>query len=703
MAVKLLSTQTAALETAGSSMILSVSPDGILECLYWGSRIHRAEDFLGETSDCQTVNVDNLQKVREECSSYGSKHFRETSMKIRFADGTDDFRYTVQMMTVGTDPNELEVVLQDIHFPVTVHLYYRVYEEADVIEKWRKIENGGKDPVHLERFFSGEFTLPGEGYQSINYNGRWAKEFHMYSEPVDSGAKVYESFYGLTGHNTNPIFIIHQDAREDHGEVWYGALEWSGNFKTIVEPVNTGFLSVMTGISDSNAAVTLHEGESFTTPPVYAGYAQNGFGEMTRKMHRFADDILAPAEKRKEALPVLYNSWYATTFDVSAGAQIQLAEKAAELGVELFVVDDGWFVGRKDDTAGLGDWSVDLEKFPKGLRELTDRVHALGMKFGLWIEPEMVNCISSLYQKHPDWVYHYQSRRILEQRHQYELNMSDPEVVDYLTDTFDCLLSENDIDYIKWDMNRYQAERGTDTYCPEKWERFEIDNTYGIYRLIQRLREKHPEVEFEACASGGGRVDYGALRWFDEYWPSDNSDPIDRLAIQEAYSFLYPIRYMRAWYTQDEGMNHRLVPMDFSMHVAMTGALGIGIDLNRISEKEEKDLAGYIREYKQIRDTVQLGDLYRLSSFRNSPVQALEYVSRDRKDAVLFAFCLHERYGEELHTVRLSGLDPDKPYAFEIDGKRIAKTGEYLMKRGIDLRLRGDYASALVKIHADDH
>lgn len=684
--------QVFALQTKNTSYVLGISESGILENLYWGKKIEHVEDFVGESSKNPTINMQEPQNIREECSSFGGMRFKETSLKATFSDGVRDFRYKATGYV--KEENHLELVLEDIAYPFEIHLHYQVFPEEDIIKRWRVAVNKGTESILLERFYSAEYGLQGEGYESINYKGRWGAEFLSYSEPVESGKKVYESLYGLTAHTVNPVFLVHKHAGETCGEVYYGALEYSGNFKTVVEAVNSGFVNVLIGISDTDFSWELKAGESFETPAVYAGYSDEGFEKMTHTMHKFCKKHLMPEFFAEKPLPVLYNSWYSTTFAVHCQEQIELAKKAARMGVELFVIDDGWFVGREDDTAGLGDWYVDEKKFPNGLSELADTVHELGMKFGVWIEPEMVNPKSRLFQEHPEWIYAYPGREVLMGRNQYELDMANPQVVEYLIDIFDKLLTETKIEYIKWDMNRYASEMGSTALDAAHWKELAVRNTKGVYRLIKELRKRHPEVEFEACASGGGRVDFGAMRYFDEYWPSDNTDALDRLFIQESYSYLYPVKYMRAWLTDDFGMDGRKIPLQFSMYSAMCGSLGIGIDLNSTSDEKIEKIASYIEIYKEIREMVQFGDLYRLSSLTNAEIQAVQYVKDG--DSVAFVFLDHERYGDAHHCVKLRGLEENQCYQFEIEGVSYEKTGAFLMNRGIQLKLHGDYDSKVI-------
>lgn len=694
MAVNIIDNKLFALHTKNASYVLGLTKEGLVENRYWGKRVDELSDFSDISSSNQTVNVSGPQLYREECSSFGGMRFKETSLKVTFADGVRDFRYRLAEVKAGEE--HLELVLQDICYPFAVHLHYHVYEEENIIKKWRVLENRGQEPIILESVYSAEYGLSGTGYETINYKGRWGAEFLAHSEPVEAGKKVYESLYGLTAHTVSPFFLVHKHAEETKGDVYFGALEYSGNFKTVIEAVNCDYLNILIGISDTDFAWTLHGGESFETPAVYAGYTSDGFEDMTHTLHHFCFRHMMPQVLAEKPLPVLYNSWYSTTFDVQCEEQIALAERAAKMGVELFVVDDGWFDGRNDDTAALGDWYADEKKFPEGLQKLIREVNALGMKFGLWIEPEMTNENSRLYREHPDWIYRYPTREVLMGRNQYELDMSNPEVVDYLIGLFDKLLAENNISYIKWDMNRYAAEMGSANYDKSQWKELWFRNTQGVYRLAEELRKRHPHVEFEACASGGGRVDYGAMKYFDEYWPSDNTDAYDRLYMQEWYSYLYPIKYMRAWLTDDFGMDQRKIPLQFSMYSAMCGSLGIGTDLNKTSEEQLETLAGYIEIYKQIRETVQLGDLYRLCSFRDGDIHAVQYVRGE--ESAVFVFLDHERYGNSWYNLKLRGLKPEKRYCFELNGKEQSKTGEFLMNAGISLILKGDYDSLLIRL-----
>lgn len=686
------------LNTKQTSYAFFVDEDGVLVHLYWGKRISRAEDFDTDTMEGEQGYHPNIDKKREECSSFGCMRYKETSMKIAFGDGVRDFRY--QVVSWEINENELKIVLADVHYPFQVTLHYKVYEDADVIAKWREVKNNGKEIVELEKIFSTEYTLPGNGYRSINYNGTWADEFKMYEDSLCAGKKVYESMRGSTAHVANPVFIVHKDATEMQGEVWYGALAYSGNFKIVEEQTPYDYLNIQIGINDTDFKWNLGAGENFVTPVVYSGYSSSGFNGMSQNMHNFAGKYLMPESTATKQLKVLYNSWEATTFQVTCEGQMELAKKAARVGAELFVVDDGWFGQRSSDHLGLGDWYVNKEKFPDGLKPLIECVKNLGMDFGIWIEPEMANENSDLYRAHPDWIYRYETRPVLEGRYQYMLDLTNPEVIEYLIDFIDRLLKENEIAYIKWDMNRAMGECASSYWKKEEFQSIWVRHVQGFYKIIETLRKRHPQVEFEACASGGGRVDYGCMSRFDEFWTSDNTDPVDRLSIQEGYSLLYPPKYMRAWITDAADGENRRVPLAFKAHCSMCGVLGIGMNLNKASEETLEELADYVENYKKIRDIIQFGKLFRLQSGQKEDLYEIQY--NKEKENVLFVFLQLRPRGKYNYTVKLSGLKEDKIYHLELDGKQIKKSGSYLMYHGLEMYLSKDFDSRCIYIQEEE-
>lgn len=677
------------LNTKSTTYAFFEDDEGILVNLYWGKKISRIEDFDTRTMTGEQGYHPNIDKKMEECSSYGMTRYKETSCKVSFADGVRDFRYCA--IEYRIDGNHLAIVLEDAHYPFQMTLHYVVHEELDIIEKWREVANTGKENIRLERLFSAEYTLPGNGYKSRNNNGTWADEFKGYEDTLCAGKKVYESLRGATAHVATPGFIIHKDGTEDSGEVYFGVLAYSGNFKVTAEQTPYEYLNIQIGINDTDFLWTLGEGEVFKTPRVYAGFSDQGFGKMSHLLHRFAHEYVMPRSSAAKPLKVLYNSWEATTFDVVCEKQMELAQKAAEAGAELFVVDDGWFGMRSSDHLGLGDWYVNRQKFPHGLTPLIDCVKNLDMEFGIWIEPEMVNEDSDLYRQHPDWIYRYGTRPVLEGRYQYMLDLTNEEVVAFIIDFIDELLSEHDISYIKWDMNRAIGECGCAHLKPEEFKSIWYRHVQGFYSIIDELRIRHPQVEFEACASGGGRVDYGCMSRFDEFWTSDNTDPIDRLSIQETYSLLYPPKYMRAWITDAADSEERRVPFLFKAHCAMCGSLGIGMNLHKISKEHMAQLKTVVSFYKEIRQIVQFGRLARLKSCHKDDFHAVQY-DRDG-EVVVFAFLLLRARGKYEYLLKPVNLEENALYQFTLDGAELCKSGAYLMYHGLCLTMRADFSS----------
>jgi alpha-galactosidase len=521
-------------------------------------------------------------------------------------------------------------------------------------------------------------------------------------EPIHPGLKVLESRKGHTSHNSNPWFSIDDgSAGEEHGQVWFGALAWSGNWRISVEQTPYRQVRVTGGFNNFDFAHSLKPGETLATPEFFAGFSASGFGLASRLWHRFQRERILPGGLESRVRPVLYNSWEATTFNVDEPGQKELASKAARTGVELFVVDDGWFGRRNHDRAGLGDWFLNPQKFPQGLKGLIDHVNKLGMDFGLWVEPEMVNADSDLYRAHPDWVVNFPGRPRTELRNQMILNFARDDVKEHIFGVLDKLASENNIRYFKWDMNRSFSEPGWPEAAPEDRRKLWVQYVRNLYEIIDRLRARHPKLEIESCSGGGGRVDLGILQRVDEVWPSDNTEAFDRLRIQEGFTQVYAPKVMSAWVTDVPNMNGRSTPLEFRFLVAMQGALGIGANLNHWSA-EDFDLATkMIALYKRIRTTVQLGDLYRLLSPRSGEVTANQYVSAGGKQSVLFAFRHSQQYNTAAPTVFLRGLDEKALYRVEsVDGQLVEKqpelSGAYLMHRGLNLVLKGDFDSTAV-------
>ncbi|MBV9760839.1 MAG: alpha-galactosidase [Acidobacteriaceae bacterium] len=692
------------INSAHSAYAMGIDAQGQLQHLYWGGPLWSIDDVPAAAERPEISSFDPHQMYEnEEFPGWGGPRFYEPALKITRADGDRDL--VLHYVSHEIHGDTLDITLNDIRDDIEAVLHYRSDAQTGILARSATIRNNTRQPITIESAQSATWYLPaGEGYRLSYLSGRWAAETQLNREPIQEGMKVLESRLGESGHNLNPWFSIDRDADEDHGAVWFGALAWSGNWRITVEQTPYRQVRLTGGFNTFDFAYVLKPGESLETPVFYGGFAQNGFGEASRLLASLERARIAPGGAAAPLRPVLYNSWEATEFNVSEEGQKELAAKAAKLGVELFVIDDGWFGKRNNDHAGLGDWTPNPQKFPHGLESLIDYVNSLGMDFGLWVEPEMVNPNSDLYRAHPDWVMNFPGRPRSELRNQLILNLARDDVRDHIFDVLDKLASAYKIKYFKWDMNRIFSEPGWPEAPVAEQKELWVKYVWNYYDILRRLREKHPGLSIESCSGGGGRVDLGVLRYVDEFWTSDNTEAFDRLRIQEGFSQAYAARFMSAWVTDVPNTNHRSTPLEYRFLVAMQGALGIGANLNKWTPEDVNLATKMIALYKQIRGAVQNGNLYRLLSPREHDVTANEYVSEHGDTAVLFAFRHSQQYSTPAPSIRLRGLEPHTLYRLEsTDGKLLPNqtglSGAYLMQNGVNLNLTDDYDSTLVVLH----
>jgi alpha-galactosidase len=689
------------LQAGEATYACGVNERGELQAIYWGPRVQREADFSPARSLREVASFDlSTTTTPQEYPGWGAELYTEPALKATYADGNRDV--VLHFVQQHIDGDTLEIELKDIASALDVHLYYRVFAANNIIQRWSRIENRTDQAITLESAQSAAWTLPrGEGYGWHSMTGHWGAEWQLHSAPVQTGTQIIESRRGSTSHQASPWFAIDRpdQTTEENGPVWFGTLGWSGSWRITVEQSAMQQLRVTGGFNPFDFGYRLKPGEQLETPPFYGGFTAGGMGQASRLLHRFERQSILPGGENAALRPILYNSWEATEFHVDEAGQLALAERAGKLGVERFVIDDGWFGQRKNDHAGLGDWYVNPQKFPHGLKPVIDRVHALGMDFGIWVEPEMVNPDSDLYRKHPEWAMNFPGRPLTEARNQLLLNLARDDVRDYVFQWLDQLVSTNDIAFLKWDYNRNWSEPGWDAAATEDQKKIYVQYVHNLYDILERLRAKHPKLEIESCSGGGGRVDLGILRYTDEVWPSDNTDALDRLTLQDGFTHAFSPGIMMAWVTDvPNGMNGRSVPLKFRFLVAMNGSLGLGVNLNKWTPEEMQLGARYINYYKRIRRTVQRGALYRLMAPEGSEFSANEYVSMDGQQAVLFAFLHSQRFGTPFPTVFLRGLAEDAVYKVEaIDPGQVRElgneSGAYLMHHGVDLNLRGDYDS----------
>lgn len=681
-----------------------VDPDGMLQTIYWGARL-AADDPLGpaRVSPGHSSFDSPGSTSPQEYAGWGGRITIAPDLKAHFTDGNRDL--VLHYASHRIDGDVLEVELRDIRLDVSVRLRYTVDPATGIIGRSAHIENHTAQVMTIDEASAASWNLPAGDDYSLRYlTGAWAREWHLQTRAIVPGAIDLGSRRGTTGDQNNPWFAIERGGKwdEEHGQVWFGALAWSGSWRIRIDQDVLHQVRVTGGFNPFDFAYRLDPGQSLQTPVFYAGYTSGGIGEASRLMHHFEMNSVLPERTGTKLRPVLYNSWEATGFKVDEAGQEKLAEAAAKLGVERFVVDDGWFGARNNDHAGLGDWTVNRNKFPHGLGPLIDKVHGLGMSFGLWVEPEMVNPDSDLYRAHPDWVLHFDGRPRSEGRNQLVLNLARKDVADYVYNVLDRLLSENDIQFLKWDYNRNWTEPGWPEVAPDEQQKVYVAFIDNLYDIIRRLRARHPGLEIESCSGGGARVDLGIMGLTDEVWPSDNTDPSDRLSIQDGFTYAYAPGVMMAWVTGSPNwVNDRSSSLDFRFLSAMQGGLGIGANILEWTPEENATARRYVAEYKRIRASVQRGLLYRLLSPRDeSPQSATESVAADGSQAVLFAFQRQGYEAEPYPTLRLRGLDPKARYRYRlihgeaVEGTPAEASGAYWMNKGIDLKIRGDLQAA---------
>ncbi|MBG0857100.1 alpha-galactosidase [Streptomyces spinoverrucosus] len=684
------------LTTPRTSYALRIDETGAPGHVAWGPGLSLAEALelavpLGEAHS----SFEGRRAVGEELPADDGLHYGPPSLQVRHADGTRGFEWCLEgheVLRPSPGAEELVLRFRDRLYPLQVALHYRVREDTDVIERRTVLRNAGGDHIDLLRADSAAWTLPPlPGYRLSHVTGQWSAETQLRREPLPYGETVLTGRRGITGHHANPwVMVDAGEADEEHGRVWSAALAWSGSWRVTVQRTPDGLAGLTTGVGHEGTVLPLGPGEEFETPVCAGLFTDGGFGATTRAWHAYIRAHVLP--RADELAPVLYNSWEATGFDVAEDGQKMLAKRAAALGVELFVVDDGWFGARRSDRAGLGDWTPARDRFPHGLGPLADHVHGLGMRFGLWVEPEMVNPDSDLYREHPDWVLHLPGRPRTEMRNQLVLDFSRQEIADWAYDWLTRLVADHGVDFLKWDMNRAFGEAGRPGEPgggDALWTRY-VTNLYGV---LDRLRADHPRLRIETCSGGGGRVDLGILARTDQAWTSDNTDAEDRLAIQHGFAQIYPACSMSAWVTDvPNQLTGRSVPLSFRFHVAMSGLLGIGGDLSRWTEEEVTEAAELVATYKRVRHLVQRGVLHRLRGPAGEGPTVVQYVAEDADEVLVLAWQRGPRHGAPRQPVRLRGLPPGARY-------RDTRTGTVhhatvLTDYGLHLNLPlGDWAS----------
>ncbi len=673
------------LETKNISLVLSVANNQRVTQSYLGKKISGTTGYT-------------FSGGREVYLTAGMENQFEPAIRMVHADGNPslELKYVSHQTSKKDNVTTTDIVLRDPMYPSEVVLHYTTYFNEDVIKTWTEIRHREKKPVLLTQYASSMLHFTADEYWLTQFHGDWAREVNIVEEKLTNGIKTIESKLGTrTNFYQTQTFMVSLNgpSTETEGELIAGSLGWTGNFKYSFEVDQRNGLRVISGINPFASEYYLQPGEIFTTPEFIFTYSLNGKGQASRNLHRWARNyaILDGNGQRM----VLLNNWEATHTSFNEKRLVELFDEGKKLGADLFLLDDGWFGNkfpRNDDKAGLGDWQEDTTKLPSGIGYLVQQAEAKGIKFGIWLEPEMVNPKSELYQKHPEWILKLPNREENYGRNQLVLDLTNPKVQDFVFSIVDNLMTKNPgVAFIKWDCNRSMTNAYS-PYLKEKQSHLYIEYTRGFYNVMERIRAKYPKLPIMLCSGGGGRTDYEALKYFTEFWPSDNTDGLERIFIQWGYSYFFPSLTMSAHVTS-MGKNQSL---KFRTDVAMMGKMGYDIRVNNFTPQEIQFSNEAVKTYKRISDIIWKGDLYRLVSPYDEPRAVLMYVSEDKNKAIVFNYNTTTRRKDIFSRVRLQGLEADKKYRLKeinlFPGTKSAQpdndkvfTGDYLMNIGLNL------------------
>lgn len=731
------------LQSKDSSYIFTILKNNQLGHLYYGKKIphrgsfshlNRTHPRAGTACVYEGDLEFSLDLLKQEYPSYGSTDFREPAFQILQENGSriTNFEYKDHKIYKGKpkldglpatyveeddEATTLEITLHDKLIDAELQLLYTVYRDFNVLARSAKFTNNGRSPLHLTRALSSSVDFFDSDFEMLQLSGSWARERHVKTRELQYGIQSITSTRGTSSSQQNPFIALkRKDTNEHQGEIYGFSFVYSGNFLAQIEVDHYDVARVMVGINPFDFNWLLESGESFQTPEVVLVYSDQGLNGMSQTYHELYRTRLAKGNWRDKPRPILINNWEATYFDFNESKIVDIGNTAKELGIELLVLDDGWFGKRDDDTTSLGDWFPDETKLPNGITGLAKKVTESGIQFGLWFEPEMISKKSRLYEQHPDWLLHVPGRSQSHGRNQYVLDFSREEVVDHIHEMMAGILREAPISYVKWDMNRYMTEIGSPA-LPASRQR-EVAHRYilGVYDLYERLNNEFPDILFESCASGGARFDPGMLYYAPQTWTSDDTDAVERLKIQYGTSFVYPLSAMGAHVSAVP--NHqvkRITELETRANTAYFGVFGYELDIAKMTEEEKSKVKRQIAFYKENRELIQKGTFYRLiSPFEgDGNITAWVVVSKDQIEALVGYYQVLARPNPGFSRIVLMGLNDG--FEYEIEGVGGGFSGGELMQAGLQLDSdysgtqtggimeSGDFSSRVFKLKANGH
>ena len=713
------------LDTKASSYLIGiVDEEGFLGHIYYGKKMQDHDvAYLMRTQEAPFVPSTNardrlsfLDSFPMEYTTHGLGDFREDAISVKTVGGhvALQLAYVSHEIyggkkalkdlpaTFGKEEEctTLDILCEDQILGLKVVLSYTAFEDVDAITRSVRVINEGKDPIYLTKVMSTCLDMDNQNFDLITLHGSWARERHINRRPLSLGFQGVSSLRGESSHQEHPFMaLVSHNADQDMGEVYGFSFVYSGNFLAETSMSQFDTVRAMVGINPEDFCWKLEQGEEFQAPEVVMVHSCEGIGTMSRNFHDLFRNHLIRGEYKDKKRPILINNWEATYFDFNTEKLIAIAKQASELGIEMLVMDDGWFGHRNDDNSSLGDWFVNEAKLPGGLKYLVDEVNKLGMKFGIWFEPEMISPDSELYKEHPDWAIAIPGRTAGLCRNQYVLDLSRQEIVDYVYGRLSEILHSANIEYVKWDMNRQLADMGSIGLPADRQGELFHRYVLGVYQLQERLITEFPHLLLENCSGGGARFDPGMLYYSPQIWCSDDTDAIERLEIQEGTALVYPLSTMGAHVS--DCPNHtvgRVTPFETRGYVALAGTFGYELDVTKIPEEDRKMIPDQVAMYHKYNDLVRSGDYYRIASYsENHKYDCYMVVSRDQSEALVTFIQVMMRPNYHSRNIRLKGLDPQKQY--RIEGEDRLYSGEALMYAGIQVQNPwGDFRGKLIHI-----